>query len=114
MEENQAKKNTLFGSILKALKKRLKPGHVLFLAILLGTNAFAWFIYMEKISSDINVKVKSWNVSFNCQGVAAFLRRKAYSIKVWQKCQHFKLINFKKFFRGLSDYCVKYRNNSDL
>ena len=64
MEENQAKKNILFGSILKALKKRLKPGHILFLAILLGTNAFAWFIYMEKISSDVNVKVKAWNVSF--------------------------------------------------
>lgn len=64
MEEEKAKKNTLLKSIFKAIKKRLKPGHVLFLALLLGTNAFAWFIYMDKISSDINVKVKSWNVSF--------------------------------------------------
>lgn len=64
MEENTKKNNTLFKSILKALKKRLKPGHIIFLAILISANAFAWFIYMEKISSDINVKVKSWNVSF--------------------------------------------------
>lgn len=63
MEEN-AKKNTLLRSILKALKKRLKPGHIIFLAILISANAFAWFIYMEKISSDIDVRVKSWNVSF--------------------------------------------------
>lgn len=63
MEEN-TKKNTLFKSILKALKKRLKPGHILFLAIIISANAFAWFIYMEKISSDIDVRVKSWNVSF--------------------------------------------------
>lgn len=64
MEEEKPKKNTLLKSILKAIKKRLKPGHILFLALLLGTNAFAWFIYMDRISSDINVRVKSWNVSF--------------------------------------------------
>ena len=64
MEEEKVKKNTLWKSILKAIKKRLKPGHLLFLAILLGTNAFAWYIYMDRINSDINVKVKSWNVSF--------------------------------------------------
>lgn len=62
MQDN--KNNTLLKSILKALKKRLKPGHILFLAIIISANAFAWFIYMDKISSDINVKVKSWNVSF--------------------------------------------------
>ena len=65
MEEGKVKKNTLFRSILKAIKKRLKPTHILLLALLLGTNAFAWYIYMEKISSDINVRVKSWNVSFS-------------------------------------------------
>ena len=64
MEEEKVKKNTLWKSILKAIKKRLKPGHLLFLAILLGTNAFAWYIYMDRINSDINVRVKSWNVSF--------------------------------------------------
>ena len=63
MQENE-KNNTLLKSILKALKKRLKPTHILFLAILISANAFAWFIYMDKISSDIDVRVKSWNVSF--------------------------------------------------
>ncbi len=65
MEEETVKKNSLSKSILKAIKKRLKPGHILFLAILLATNAFAWFIYIDRISSDINVRVKSWNVSFS-------------------------------------------------
>ena len=64
MVEEKTKKNSLLKSILKAIKRRLKPGHILFIALLLGTNAFAWFIYMDKISSDISVKVKSWNVSF--------------------------------------------------
>lgn len=58
------KKNSLGKSILLALKKRLKPGYILFIILLISANAFAWFIYMDKISSDINVKVKSWNVSF--------------------------------------------------
>ena len=64
-ENNQNKgNNTLLKSILKALKKRLKPTHILFLAVVISANIFAWFIYMDKISSDIDVKVKSWNVSF--------------------------------------------------
>ena len=58
------KKNNLLNSILKALRKRLKPAHILFLAILIAANTFAWYIYMEKISSEINVKIKAWNVSF--------------------------------------------------
>lgn len=58
------KKNTLWKSILKALKRRLKPTHILFLALILSGNAFAWFIFMDRISSDIDVRVKAWNVSF--------------------------------------------------
>lgn len=50
--------------IIKVIKKRFKLRHLLFLALLLTTNSFAWFIYMNKISSDIDVKVKAWNVSF--------------------------------------------------
>ena len=62
---NQEKKEKkLWSSILKALKKRLKLRYILFIAILLSANTFAWFIYMDKISSDIDVKIKSWNVSF--------------------------------------------------
>ena len=58
------KKNSLGKSIVKAIKKRFSIFHLLFLAILIAGNTFAWFIYMDKISSDIDVKVKSWNVSF--------------------------------------------------
>ena len=57
-------KNILLKSIFKALKKRLKLGHVLFLVLLITANTFAWYIYMEKISSNIDVKIKAWNVSF--------------------------------------------------
>lgn len=58
------KKNTLGKSILKALKRRLKPTHILFFALIISANAFAWFIYMDKITSNIDVRVKAWNVSF--------------------------------------------------
>ena len=63
MEQNQ-QKNKIWKSILKALKKRFRLRHILFVAIIISANTFAWFIYMDKISSDIDVKIKSWNVSF--------------------------------------------------
>ncbi|MEE3343054.1 MAG: hypothetical protein VZS44_03080 [Bacilli bacterium] len=56
--------NKLWKSILKALKKRLHLRYILFIALVLAGNTFAWFIYMDKISGDIDVKIKSWNVSF--------------------------------------------------
>lgn len=65
--QNKEEKNNqhkLLNSILKAIKHRLHFRHLLFLGIILASNTFAWYIYMEKISSDINVKVKAWNVSF--------------------------------------------------
>ena len=62
MEQNQ-QKNKIWKSILKALKKRFRLRHILFVAIIISANTFAWFIYMDKISSDIDVRVKSWNVS---------------------------------------------------
>lgn len=58
------KNKKLSKAIIKVIKKRFKLRHLLFLALLLTTNSFAWFIYMNKISSDIDVKVKAWNVSF--------------------------------------------------
>lgn len=62
--EEKPQKNKVWHSILKALKKRFRLRHVLFVAIIISANTFAWFIYMDKISSDIDVKIKSWNVSF--------------------------------------------------
>lgn len=63
-KERKQEKNSLVKSILKTIKKRFSVMHLLFLGILLSANAFAWFIYMDRVSSDIDVKVKSWNVSF--------------------------------------------------
>ena len=55
---------SLFKVIIEVLKKRFKFRHLLFLALLMTVNTFAWFIYMDKVSSDLQVKVKAWNVSF--------------------------------------------------
>lgn len=57
-------KKTVFQVIIKVLKKRFKLWHLLFIAIVISVNTYAWFIYMSKVSSDISVRVKSWNVSF--------------------------------------------------
>ncbi len=57
-------KKSLGKTIIKVLKKRFKIWHLLFFAILISVNTYAWFIYMSKVSSDISVRVKAWNVSF--------------------------------------------------
>ena len=63
-KEKGVSNHRLLKSIGKAIKNRLHIRHLLFLGIILATNTFAWYIYMEKISSDIDVRVKAWNVSF--------------------------------------------------
>ena len=63
-KKEKEQKNSLFASIIKAFKKRFSIFHLLFLAVIIAANTFAWFIYMDKISSDIDVRVKAWNVSF--------------------------------------------------
>lgn len=62
---NKTQNKKLLKVIFKVIKKKFKLPYLLFIAILLCSNTFAWFIYMNKISSDIDVKVKAWNVSFN-------------------------------------------------
>lgn len=57
-------KASLLKIIIKVIKKRFKIWHLLFIALLLSVNTYAWFIYMNKVSSDISIRVKSWNVSF--------------------------------------------------
>ena len=56
--------NKVLKAIYKAKKKRFKFSYLLFMSLLFVSNSFAWFIYMNKIDSDIDVKVKAWNVSF--------------------------------------------------
>ena len=57
-------KESLLKTIFKVIKRRFKIWHLLFFALLISVNTYAWFIYMNKVSSDISVRVKSWNVSF--------------------------------------------------
>lgn len=57
-------KKSIVKAILEVLKRRFKIWHLLFFGILISVNTFAWFIYMNKVSSDISVRVKAWNVSF--------------------------------------------------
>ena len=46
------------------LFKRIKLRNLLFLAILMSCNSFAWFIYATKVSNNITAHVRSWNVNF--------------------------------------------------
>ncbi len=63
-KQKRTQKNSLLSTIFLVLKKRFSIFHLLFLAVIIAANTFAWFIYMDKISSDIDVRVKAWNVSF--------------------------------------------------
>ena len=69
-KEESVKRNSLFASIVKAFKKRFSVFHLLFLGVLIAANTFAWFIYMDRVSSDIDVRVKAWNVSFRLNNQA--------------------------------------------
>ena len=51
-EESKLKK------IFRVLKKRVKLRTLLFLALALAVNSFAWFIYANKVDSGIGAKVK--------------------------------------------------------
>ncbi|MDO4376041.1 MAG: hypothetical protein Q4C33_02585 [bacterium] len=47
---------------LRLLKKSIKPKNLIFLIIILSANTFAWFVYVKEVHTDINVKVRAWNV----------------------------------------------------
>ena len=42
----------------------IKPARIIILIVFIMANTFAWFIYANKVSSNINVHVKGWNVTF--------------------------------------------------
>ena len=50
--------------IVKILKK-IKIKNIIILNLLLIFNAYAWFVYATKVSSDISVHISSWNVEFS-------------------------------------------------
>ena len=48
--------------------KRIKLRTLFFLAILLASNTFSWFIYTTKVSNNMTAHVKSWKVDFEIAG----------------------------------------------
>lgn len=44
--------------------KIVKPSRIIFLIVLIAANSLAWFIYATKITGDISVHVKAWNIVF--------------------------------------------------
>ena len=60
-ENNEKKKKNIFLKIFK----RVKLSHLVFLAILLIANSYAWFIYVNTVSNSVDVHVRSWKISFD-------------------------------------------------
>ena len=59
-EKNNKKKKNIFLLLLK----RIKISHLVVLAILLISNTFAWFIYINTVTNSVDVHVRSWKVNF--------------------------------------------------
>ena len=53
---------------LQIIKKRVRKSTVFFLVFALMANAFAWFIYSNKVSGTITTGVKSWKINFKEDG----------------------------------------------
>ncbi len=53
---------------LNRIKKGVRRRTIFFLILAITANAFAWFIYSNKISNSINTGVKSWKITFAADG----------------------------------------------
>ena len=60
MKEQDKKKKSIFLKLIK----RIKPSRLIFLAVLLVANTYAWFIYVNTVSNSVQVHVKSWKIDF--------------------------------------------------
>lgn len=60
-EENRKRKKK---SVFLLLLKRVKISHLIVLAVLLVANTFAWFIYVNTVTNNVEVHVRSWKVDF--------------------------------------------------
>lgn len=58
-EFNRRYRKKLF---LRVVKQLLKPKNIIVLIIILSANTFAWFVYVKEVHSNIDVKVRAWNV----------------------------------------------------
>lgn len=63
LNKKRRRKQTQTGSekVVKVLKKDIKIKTILLLLITLIMNTYAWFIYISKVSLDMEVHIKSWN-----------------------------------------------------
>src|SRR5574344_1375864 len=62
MEKMMMKEKSKNKILWLAIKKTIKPRHLILLIILLVGNSFAWFIYAKQVQSDVSVHVKSWKI----------------------------------------------------
>ena len=49
---------------VKKILKRINIGHLILLILLIISNTFAWMIYANKVTTGIDVHVRTWNVDF--------------------------------------------------
>lgn len=59
MNEKEIKRNRI-----KKLKRRVRLRTILFLALAISCNSFAWFVYNSKVSNSIVTHIKAWKVVF--------------------------------------------------
>ena len=48
----------------KSILSRIKITHLIILILLIMGNTFAWMIYANKVTTGIDVHVRTWNVDF--------------------------------------------------
>lgn len=58
-EFNKRYRKKLF---LRIIKQLIRPKNIIVLIIILSANTFAWFVYVKEVHSNIDVKVRAWNV----------------------------------------------------
>ena len=58
-----AKKNKI-----KKIKRKVRRSTLFFLIFAFMANAFAWFIYSNKVSNQLTTGVKSWKITFEQDG----------------------------------------------
>ena len=49
---------------MKKKRKKLVLLRLMFLIVFVTSNTFAWFIFVTRVDNNVNVHVKSWDVTF--------------------------------------------------
>ena len=85
----------------KKLKRRVRRRTIVFLVLTLIGNAFAWFIYSNKVATSMNVGVKSWKITFEQNGNNVFNN---------------VVFNVDNIYPGMTDYSdrIEIRNSGEM